>query len=237
MNEIIPFGKHRGKPVETLAADPQYANWLTCQDWFRERYPDIHTIVINNYAETDGTPEHNRLQARFLDAEFVRKFVGFTLSRRIKAFLNIPLPDFAATREELIRTRSFKELEKLDKFESDPTNLKKSICINTPTFEEKGADVSVVVRFEGPLEDHYVTRPVSYAFGLIEKPIGLRVEIKPSLGDDYPAVIRQMRASRCNILIIDDYAGSGATLNEVRKMFNNSGIAFVSFSDIECGET
>jgi hypothetical protein len=39
----------------------------------------------------------------------------------------------------------------------------------------------------------------------------LRIEIKPTVSDDYPAILRQMKASRSNVLLLREYAGRGAT--------------------------
>lgn len=73
--EVVPFGKFKGQPVENLSSDPAYCEWLVQQDWFREKYVSIHTLIINNFGEPDSTPEHNLLQMRFLDKEFVAKVV------------------------------------------------------------------------------------------------------------------------------------------------------------------
>ena len=67
MTAMIPFGKYKGQPVDVLAADRDYAEWLQQQDWFRERYQSLYTIIINNFGEPDDTPEHNAMQVRFLE--------------------------------------------------------------------------------------------------------------------------------------------------------------------------
>jgi hypothetical protein len=69
-DKIVTFGKYKGQPVEALAADRQYFEWLSGQAWFRERYQNIYTLIVNNFAEPNETPEHNRLQVRFLDDVF-----------------------------------------------------------------------------------------------------------------------------------------------------------------------
>src|SRR6185437_8793028 len=66
----VSFGKYRGKPVEVLRDDPSYVNWLTNQAWFRERHPTLFQVIVNNFGEPSETPEHNRLQTRFLDRDF-----------------------------------------------------------------------------------------------------------------------------------------------------------------------
>jgi hypothetical protein len=70
VSNIVPFGKYKGQPVEVLAADHAYCDWLTGQSWFRERYGAVYTLIVNNFAEPSETPEHNALQARFLDDDF-----------------------------------------------------------------------------------------------------------------------------------------------------------------------
>jgi len=67
VNNIVPFGKYRGRPVEALANDRDYCDWLMAQAWFRERYGGVYTLIVNNFAEPSETPEHNALQARFLN--------------------------------------------------------------------------------------------------------------------------------------------------------------------------
>jgi hypothetical protein len=48
--EIIPFGKYKGQPVDALAQDRQYCEWLLQQDWFPARYPAIHTLDSRDFA-------------------------------------------------------------------------------------------------------------------------------------------------------------------------------------------
>src|SRR4029453_16186290 len=69
-NSLVPFGKYKGQPVEVIAEDRQDCDWLLEQTWFVQRYPQLHTLVINNFGEPTETPEHNALQIRFLDETF-----------------------------------------------------------------------------------------------------------------------------------------------------------------------
>src|SRR6266699_159773 len=77
--DIVPFGKYKGKPVEVLAQDREYCDWLASQDWFRSRFTAIHTLIVNNFGEPSETPEHNALQALFTEEEWTRRFVVFVL--------------------------------------------------------------------------------------------------------------------------------------------------------------
>lgn len=65
--KIVPFGKYKGRSVDELTADQDYVNWLLAQPWFEQRFSYIHKIVIHDHGEPADTPEHNAMQALFLD--------------------------------------------------------------------------------------------------------------------------------------------------------------------------
>lgn len=74
---IVPFGKHKGKDVlELIEADPNYIQWLVGQDWFRDKYVTLHQTIINRGPESEETPEHNALQVMFLDDAFCLRFAN-----------------------------------------------------------------------------------------------------------------------------------------------------------------
>jgi uncharacterized protein (DUF3820 family) len=78
-------------------------------------------------------------------------------------------------------------------------------------FETEGADVQITV------EDNRHWR--------------VGIEIKPAIGDDYPAVLRQMKGSSSDTLYIVTYTGAGASLDQVKKIFKASGIAILMHAD------
>jgi len=73
-NRIITFGKYKGQPVEILEQYPQYVEYLMKDNWLKNNHPYIYQIVINNFCEPNDTPEHNALQARFLNNDFCFSF-------------------------------------------------------------------------------------------------------------------------------------------------------------------
>ncbi len=75
MSDVVPFGKYKGQPVEAMAQDRKYVEWLTAQSWFRDRYQTIYNVVVNNFQEPSETPEHNRLQVLFLRETFQKAFM------------------------------------------------------------------------------------------------------------------------------------------------------------------
>ena len=68
-DKLIPFGKYKGKPVEILANDKEYRNWLLAQSWFKEGNLTLYNVIINNFREPENTPEHNKMQIKFLNLE------------------------------------------------------------------------------------------------------------------------------------------------------------------------
>jgi hypothetical protein len=56
----------------------------------------------------------------------------------------------------------------------------------------------------------------------------LRIEIKPTVGDDYPSVLRQMKANESEILFVGQYVGTGATREQFIKTFATASIRVVS---------
>jgi hypothetical protein len=175
--EVVPFGKYKGKPLEALAQDSQYCEWLTQQDWFRARYPAIHTLIINYFGQPEETPEHNALQALFVDEVFQRRFVAHALGGL------------------------------------------KNIKIVNVEFEVNGFDVLIRCA-DSP--SGYNRREVY-------------IECKPSVGDDYPAILRQMNSANKRSLGtklalfigVGGYVGTGATLEQVRAIFKSCEIAIV----------
>ncbi len=202
-NKVVPFGKYRGKPIETLAADVKYCEWLSGQDWFKEKYSNIYnTIIVNTIVEPQDSPEHNILQMKFLDNEYC-------LNVYSKAF------------NKIMNERQISDI----------------------SFEYYGYDVYFKIKYKD-CDGH----------GRYSE-IHVVIEIKPSIGDDYPNVLRQMKGNiekstrRFNvdgithysspldraekILIIDKFNATNVTYDQVKQFFAMENIKLVTFAEIE----
>jgi predicted ATPase len=42
----IPFGKYKDQPITVLSHDLGYAEWILGQDWFAQKYPDMHKEIV-----------------------------------------------------------------------------------------------------------------------------------------------------------------------------------------------
>lgn len=184
--DLIPFGKYKGQPLEVIASDRGYCDWLLAQAWFVERYPQIHTLVINNFGEPSETPEHNALQIRLLDEAFRAQCTEVAL--RFFA----PDRDWTHTIHTVDGSPTMMDL-------ATPYFVPPSV----PDFEHAGIDVTWTVQRWGlhhacghdwparlpdthetwwyhPSEESYTARRIA-------------VECKPLIGDDYPAILRFLK--------------------------------------------
>lgn len=155
--DIVPFGKYKDKPVEIMAADRQYVEWLIQQPWFKDRYGNIYNVVINYQAEPTETPEHNKIQMLFLNEGFVHNFLSYVsikkpIQYRAKVEFEKRLIEWKGNREE-------------------------------PRFITPPVDIVI---------DHVVQESVHNSFKWAGHPDLCKwtaaIEIKPTIGDDFPAV-------------------------------------------------
>jgi hypothetical protein len=197
-DKIIPFGKYKGQPIEVLQNDPSYADWLQGQSWVKDRYASLYAIIINNFSETQDTPEHNAMQALFLDDSFCQKTMHAWFDNR--------------------RRRG-----DIKKSESYPG------YVDYKQFEKDGIDVTLHATI------WFLQRELKYGTWSHHEwdccPYVLNIELKPSIGDDYPGIIRSVRQFKEEkIVIYEKFNGIGVTENQMKEMFSYSGI-FITTTD------
>lgn len=236
-DEIIPFGKHKGKPVFALAEDKSYAEWLLAQPWFKERHLNIYNVVINNFRQHDDTPEHNAMQIKFLDQSYALK-LAYYLEPKL---FNLTSSDFNnAIRQSINSKTLYLDVIKSKLPSFDKTKL---LNISTPTFEQ-GYDVGYSVKYGLNLYiDHKTTYgDYSEIFKLhIMNCVQMLIEIKPTIGDDYPSILRQIKASMPiqyessqtkHCLLVGSYTGVGATKEQFIQFFQSQKYKVIFETDI-----
>jgi len=195
MSELIEFGKYKGQPLEVLQQDKQYTDWLMGQDWFRDRYSNVYALIVNNFGAPAETPEHNAMQALFLDDDLCKKFAWVVNSKRTK------------------RNERFNDIKLMEVIEK--------------SFENQGADVAFSVFVK--LEDERWGD--SFPF---------RIELKPQMGDDYPAVLRQIQANKCRFVVYKKYTGTGVSEKQMKAIFiasNALALSVDEFSQLDTTHT
>lgn len=239
---LVPFGKYKGQPIEQLLADQPYLDWLTSQDWFRQKYQNVYAIIINYPGKPTETPAHNQMQVRFLKRKYQLQLalllLGVDLFKWNQAYFDSNIGamlENAKLENENYGVDYVAKKLKEALLRNDGINL---LTISKPVFEDKGTDVSYVVSYG--YGDFSVYDPEQFCapkfFGALwscSTSVGLRIELKPSVGDDFPAVLRQVKADRSNVLVLREYTGSGASWDEFVNFFASQGITVVMEADIE----
>jgi hypothetical protein len=236
---VIPFGKHKGKTVaELLVTDQPYVDWVMGQGWVAERFAELHAALLNRGAAPDDTPDHNALQARFLDVGFRDAFTRRAADEHLtRALWRASMFRFLSKAEKdgrlsYLNSWAFRQLhdddEKLKFLGATRQDvLQIGLTLHSAVFfEEKGVDVVITIAHAAPGEQPYLALGGSgYEF--------FKVELKPAMGDDYPSVMRQMKRLGAHFLVVGVWTGRGVTEPQMRAMFQASGINVVFVQEIE----
>lgn len=250
--QTVPFGKYKGQPVEVLASDPQYVDWLLSQSSIKAKYPDIINIIVNNFQAPSETPEHNAIQVKFLDDNYVLNFVhyyvsehshedfhkvGLSINSAVSEYIESSLRrDIYGLSEQAKQELIMKQQEEREEMRENIFDNNAGVCFQTGkvSFEEKGLDVNFCAGIDIINNDSELSRickngSLKY-YGCFREYL---IEIKPVVSDDFPAVLRQMKLSKANILFLSKYTGIGAKLEEFIKYFKSQNITVVFESDID----
>jgi hypothetical protein len=259
---VLPFGKHKGSTVaELLARDPAYAEWIVAQGWVAERFAELHAAILSRGTTSDDSPEHNAIQVRFLDETFrlacllaasskgvqkvledAREAGAWSVRREqrtvhdnIDSYLSIITRGPHSWELPVINSRggvSVWEKEHRDaiaKLEAELAGINQKISAiraapveiwTRVRFEQRGVDVLLAWggrRREGPVGADYK----------------LPIEIKPTMGDDFPTVMRQMERLDCEVLVLGEYTGRAVSAPQLRQMFEANGKRLLFVRDIE----
>lgn len=234
-NEIVPFGKFKGKPVEAMAEDRKYCDWLVSQDWFREKFQPLYTVIVNNFGEPSETPEHNALQVKFLDGSYQMRFVDAVNADTYPGASFIE-ESIASAQAALIRQREEEaaavraDLDRLSSFNSILFARKRAIELAAALGRTKKANVFSLggASFECGCDVRF-----GLSFGDYGYSEQFSIEIKPSMGDDFPAVLRQMKRSGANTLLVGQYTGLGASFQQVVDVFDSAHIIVVTTRQVD----
>lgn len=283
--EIVPFGKYRDRPVTDLLADHDYVTWLTAQPWFAERYVNIYNIITGAGGEPQDTPEHNALQARFLDhdealllasrwladtetlrRDWERDAAGLTVPQRANIILANEIHSqvtrlifekngwdvviHAQVTLEVTETRTGCHCH------CDPDRCARSMP-TAFTLAEWGARLAepeeqwskCYTNWSPSRRDEHCVAdcPASWSSQRYKDATHhlwdqetLYVELKPSLGDDYPTVLRDVIRRRDRdrhwsgraVVLVDGARFTGVTLEQVRKIFRSQQVALLTTAEL-----
>lgn len=246
MNEIIPFGKYKNQPIEVLAGDKQYTEWLCQQSWFISQFNQLHTVIINNFNQPSETPEHNKMVANFLEDKvcenLVKKyFYGSKMEKdfiedKIEAYINYQrdLISKLNRNESKMQYRSEDECGMLTK-ENKIIKKKINNCVEVIELLQKGnnsynchiksrqfetnSDVSLVAIIDA------IDAANDCIAGIM---LNLDIECKPILSEDFPAVLRQCKNQKSKVLVVEKYICESISFNQLKDFFGEIKIFMLS---------
>lgn len=237
--KIIPFGTYKDHPIEVLQKDKSYTEWLMSQSFFKDNYPDIHTIVINNFnIKTDDTPEHNNMQIKFLNEDYRLKLAYLIHNKRLFKFNSSFFPIYL---KEILEPSNLTDEERKE-IVNEISNYNNTNLLDfyKLIFENKGLDVSYRLSYGFKSKKTMFKGYYSEGFEKFlneiwraETSIEFNIELKPTVGDDYPSILRQMNNIGAKILVLKEYTGQGATLDEVKQFFKLSYVTVLLENEID----
>jgi hypothetical protein len=238
---VLPFGKHKGSTVaELLAKDPAYAEWVANQGWVAERFAELHAAILSRGAATDDSPEHNAIQVRFLDETFRMACLMAAFPGRTEKWKDLGRERITKDeREEVSYYSSGRNIVELKKHQDALADLeaKEIFIVSSVKFEQRGIDVEIfwdgVLARDVKLDTRIFLGTPSFkdSPGLKLRYVG--VEIKPTMGDDFPSVMRQMSRLRATVLVVGEYTGRAVSEPQLRQMFEANNLKLLFVRDIE----
>lgn len=224
--DVIPFGKYKGlTPEEVQAADPRYGEWISAQSWFRERFPTLLAKLMHG-SEDHDTPEHNALQALFLCETFARRVVIACVPDG---------PKCARARASIwhyhdAEYRNCTGGMQCEELSAARANGVATLDVKPARFEWRGIDVTIEASFRHTAFEAPDSRHSNGHYGVL-----VALELKTAIGDDYPAVIRQVEAARarCRGLVMqmavfaERFSASGVTREQMGQMMERSDIRLI----------
>jgi uncharacterized protein (DUF3820 family) len=116
----------------------------------------------------------------------------------------------------------------------------------TRQFEERGVDVILTFSLKSTQHDvmppndlslvwyHYDESRDPYGWSDLSYSVGsIHIELKPVIGDDYPAILRQMKRTGADVLFVGAYTGQGATEEQFVQTMATAGIRVVFAREVE----
>lgn len=230
--EVLKFGQFKGQPVEVLADHPDYVEWLLQQPWFKQKYQAQYNIIINNFAVPNDTPEHNKLQAKFLSRPLIERLARHFFEWPNNGLVTISQPKFETEGWDVFVQVKVADFSWIDKTKN------KSWTDSYYNLKDEngflwGEDTGDVDKDYPSIKKHRLYF-AQHCTGYGGKSFG--IELKASLGEDFPSVLRQVkRHGNCDVavVVVSDFNAVSVSFEQVTEMFMGDNIRLLKLSALE----
>lgn len=178
----VSFGKYKGKVYSELLRDQNYIEWCIQNGALKKNEPNLYNIIINqtvSQVDDNCTPEHNRLQNQFMELDIINRLLKSTHKEKISRLNDM----LEAVNLQFYKFICHWEFESY--FNWDVT-LRFTRCIfRDPSGKEYQRD-EVQGLLEGDTKWNFNELNLE-----LYRDVHI-IELKPSVGDDYPNILRKM---------------------------------------------
>jgi hypothetical protein len=253
---IVPFGKYKDQPIEVLLADQNYREWVTSQPglmtMLQIRYPAVFNIITIGAPTTDDTPEHNKLQALFLDHDFQYAFLELAQGESVLVSAQKYAREKYEAETQVLSDQRTELQQRIDElkdkcfYKTELAKLRDELGKVAATVVEPAVPIptKITLDFEcgydlALITDYGEKRRRNYAHRVYDPQKckefwfthWFRIELKPQIGDDFPSVLRQMKRNEADTLVIGLFESTNCTLDQVRAIFGERKI--ITLAQIE----
>ncbi len=272
---IVPFGKYKGKLVTELLQDSKYLEWCQNQPGIVDKYSKIFNFIYAPTIRSDSddcpTPEHNKLQNQFLKDDFQMCIFNLLIGNRIQYEFNAIThsidftENFELPTDYRLKYRPRISVKFEGKFNWDVVmaidngdGMKVSIKSNDIREQD-----SLLKKMHSNLKYLYLSSIKNesikdYYINKRPQNLNIFIEIKPSLGDDYPCVLRKMAnqiehmrsriKAECGhisgdfysnimfVLLLKDFKSESATIDELKTIFRQHRISIIFMDEVSNGD-
>ena len=263
MDTIVPFGKYKGKPVEDLIKDTSYLQWLILQPWFtatplfqivmnpkedKDEPTPAHNSMQNRFLDKEFCCNFiTRVYPTFFSLDCIPTEQRETWLNIISRNPSDVFQNGVTGYDSIQLSREGPSgLDCVRKGQNGIVNHQ-IYCHFDPYWEvelkdfepDGGCDVLLHVKggrsgIGGDIPSSMLVPP----FDTVARSdsgcnLGVFVELKPQLGDDYPCVLRRLKKARMNhgnfdlknryaakhVLYIDSFSSASASRSDLKRIF------------------
>lgn len=230
--QIIPFGKYKGQPADVLLSDKQYLDWLLQQPWFKEKNVTLYTQIVNNFTEPTCTPDHNAMQIKFLNKNYVYGLINIFKKNRLEYLFN----NF----EKCYFVRDNSCYDYIQVFDYNDWFYKIKGLDNKNYWLNYDWSTSIKNSIQESYCQNFNTNSILYetdGWDVIIKNT-YYIELKPIIGDDYPSILRKLKTATFKrnerqshlyiIVIVRDFNATNITYEQCQNFFKSQNVYLIN---------